>query len=193
MGAVIAVALGVVAAYAQDKPGAIISKDTIRIGVPAFHERCPQAQRAIGFYRHKYAAHRETMGLPGPVPRVWYACDAARRRADQWRFKAKEAFLQLRAWRAYHWDWRSWLPAHWFRVGSCETGYGGDPNWRHANSSYQGAFGFATSSWDGFVGSADPKAGPYPAEAWQATPRQQYEVALAIFRRFGMSGWGCKG
>lgn len=85
------------------------------------------------------------------------------------------------------WNWQAWLPAHWYRVGSCETGYGGPPNWRHSNSSYQGAFGFATSSWDQF------KLPGYPDEAWQATPWQQYQVALAIYNRYGMSGWGCKG
>ena len=62
-------------------------------------ERCPAAQKAIGFYRQKYRAHREAMNLPGPVPRVWYACDAAKRRADNWRFKAKEASFALAAWK----------------------------------------------------------------------------------------------
>lgn len=99
---------------------------------------------------------------------------------------------QLRVWQGRReacrqWNYRAWLPAHWYRVGSCETGYGGPPNWRHSNSSYQGAFGFATSSWDGY------KLPGYPAEAWQATPWQQYQVALQIYNRFGMSGWGCKG
>lgn len=81
------------------------------------------------------------------------------------------------------WNWPAWLPAHWQRVGKCETRL----NWRHSNSSYQGAFGFAISSWDGY------KLPGYPDEAWQATPWQQYQVALQIYRRFGMSGWGCKG
>lgn len=93
----------------------------------------------------------------------------------------------------YQYAWRDWLPRGWYGIGSCETGYGGDPNWRHNSGTYQGAFGFAVSSWDAFVGSADPKAGPYPSEAYLATPRQQYEVALAIYRRYGLSGWGCRG
>lgn len=99
---------------------------------------------------------------------------------------------QLRTWQTRletcrQWNYRAWLPAHWYRVGSCETGYGGPPNWRHSNSSYQGAFGFAISSWDGY------KLPGYPAEAWQATPWEQFQVALEIYNRFGMSGWGCKG
>lgn len=95
---------------------------------------------------------------------------------------------QLRQWRARieacrQQNWQAWLPAHWYRVGRCET----QLNWRHSNSSYQGAFGFAISSWDGY------KLPGYPDEAWQATPWQQYQVALQIYNRFGMSGWGCKG
>jgi hypothetical protein len=95
---------------------------------------------------------------------------------------------QLRVWKARletcrQWNWPAWLPAHWQRVGQCET----QLNWRHSNSSYQGAFGFAISSWDGY------RLPGYPSEAWQATPWQQYQVALQIYNRFGMSGWGCKG
>jgi hypothetical protein len=108
--------------------------------------------------------------------------------------KARTARRAYEEWHTYHWRWDLWLPDKWQRIGACETGYGRRPgNWRHSNSSYEGAFGFATSSWDAFKGSADPKAGPYPADAWQATPRQQYEVALAIYRRYGFSGWGCRG
>lgn len=155
--------------------------------------RCPGARKAVHYYRAAYARHRRAQSLPGPVPFVRYDCRATVRRAAEWRERAGRELLRAIRYRRYQYDWRSWLPRHWYRVGSCETGYGGDPNWRHSNGSYQGAFGFAISSWDGFVRHADPKAGPYPAEAWQATPRQQYEVALAIYRRYGMSGWGCKG
>ncbi len=89
--------------------------------------------------------------------------------------------------RARQWNWQAWLPPHWYRVGSCETGYGGDPNWHHNSGAYQGAFGFAVSSWDAF------RLPGYPSEAYLASPWQQYQVALAIYRRYGMSGWGCKG
>ena len=109
------------------------------------------------------------------------------------RSKARAARWEYIRWHAYHWDWWKWLPSKWQRIGACETGYGRRPgNWRHSNSSYEGAFGFAKSSWDSFKYRADPKAGPYPADAWQATPRQQYEVALAIYRAYGLSGWGCR-
>ena len=155
---------------------------------------CAKAQRAIGYYRQKYAQHRQRMSLTGPVARVWYGCKVAQRRAVEWRARARDAAAAVEAWVAYHHDWPAWLPDKWQRIGACETGYGRRPgNWRHWNSGYEGAFGFAHSSWDGFVGDADPKAGPYPASAAQATPRQQYEVALAIYRRYGLSGWGCRG
>ena len=74
-----------------------------------------------------------------------------------------------------------WLPRIWWAIGMCETGL----NWRHHSSSYQGAFGFYSGSWDQF------KPAGYPAEAYEATPWQQYQVALRIWRRYGFSGWGC--
>lgn len=157
-------------------------------------EHCPHANRLIGRYRRAYTAARERMGLAGAVPRVWYPCDATRRRASEWRTRARAAADQLAVWRHYQYAWWDWMPRGWQSLGACETGYGHRPgNFRHNSGTYQGSFGFYHGSWDAFVGSADPKAGPYPSEAYEATPRQQYEVALAIYRRFGLSGWGCRG
>jgi hypothetical protein len=107
--------------------------------------------------------------------------------------KAAAAHRAWTRWFEYQYAWSEWLPEKWQRIGACETGYGKRPgNWRHSNSAYEGAFGFAKQSWDSFKYRADPKAGPYPEDAWQATPRQQYEVALAIWRAYGFSGWGCR-
>ena len=75
----------------------------------------------------------------------------------------------------------SWLPPTWWAIGMCET----QLNWRHNSGTYQGAFGFYRGSWDSFA-----PAG-YPSEAYNATPWQQYQVALRIWRRYGFSGWGC--
>lgn len=133
------------------------------------------------------------MGLSGPVSRVWYGCDAAARRAREWRHRAADAAKEVRRWINDQWNWRAWLPRGWYGIGSCETGYGGDPNWHHNSGAYQGAFGFARKSWDDFRVRANPRWGPYPSEAYEATPRQQFEVALAIFREYGLSGWGCRG
>jgi hypothetical protein len=129
------------------------------------------------------------MGLAGAPARAWYPCDTARRRAVEWRDRAWQAKHELDRWTAYHWNWRSWLPAGWAAIARCETGL----RWDWNSGAYQGSFGFAVSSWDAFRGQADPKAGPYPSEAYLATPRQQYEVALAIYRRYGLTGWGCAG
>jgi hypothetical protein len=85
--------------------------------------------------------------------------------------------------RARQWNWQAWLPDKWRRIGICET----QLNWQHYNSSYEGAFGFATSSWRQF------KNPGYPDHANQASPWQQYQVALNIYRRYGFSGWGCRG
>lgn len=66
----------------------------IQIGTAATYtiEQCVVAQKAITFYRGKYRQHRERMSLSGPVPRVWYQdCAAVRRRAGEWREKAKSA------------------------------------------------------------------------------------------------------
>lgn len=73
-----------------------------------------------------------------------------------------------------------WLPEMWYRLGVCETGL----NWRHSTTDYGGAFGFYRGSWD------DYKPGGYPDEPEQATPREQYVVALRIARD-GLGGWGC--
>jgi hypothetical protein len=77
----------------------------------------------------------------------------------------------------------SWLPRVWYAIGMCETGL----NWSFYNSGFQGAFGFARSSWDAFR----PRG--YPSEAHWATPWQQWMVALRIYHRYGFSGWGSYG
>jgi hypothetical protein len=84
------------------------------------------------------------------------------------------------------WQWRTdvWLPAKHARVIQCET----HTTWTWNSGTYQGAYGFAVSSWDQFK----PVAW-WPKEAYEASPWQQYQTALAIYRRYGWSGWGCRG
>ena len=89
---------------------------------------------------------------------------------------------------AWQWKWQAWLPDKWARIGACETGYGKRPGrWDWNSGTYQGAFGFAVSSWDQFK-----PVHWWPSEAYLATPWQQYQTALAIYRRYGLSGWGCR-
>jgi len=143
------------------------------------------------------------MGAGGRIlrPRKPRNCADAHYLARLWKQRAKMARRALTRYLAiarqhhrYHYAWQVWLPDKWQRIGACETGYGRRPGqWTWNSGTYQGAFGFHRSSWDAFVPYADPKASPYPSEAYLATPRQQYEVALAIWRRYGFSGWGCRG
>lgn len=74
------------------------------------------------------------------------------------------------------------MPAKWVRIANCETGIRFD--WD--SGAYQGAFGFAVSSWDAF------RPPGFPSEAYEASPRQQFIVAERIRARFGYSGWGCR-
>lgn len=162
---------------------------------PRVQQSCPFLRKGIAWYRARIVAERAARGLETPrfaeKPRT---CKRVREVADLARTRAQAEAARTVRWNHYHYAWWDWLPDKWQRVGACETGYGKRPgNWRHSNSAYQGAFGFAVSSWDAFVPRADGRAGPYPSEAWQATPRQQYEVALAIWRMYGFSGWGCRG
>lgn len=155
---------------------------------------CADAYRAVRWYRARYNTHRRTMRM-SVAPPVEQAmnCRRLRERARYWVQAARVNRKAAARYLHYHYAWWDWMPAKWQRIGACETGYGKRPGRFDWNSgTYQGAFGFYHGSWDAFVSSADPKAGPYPSEAYEATPRQQYEVALAIWRRFGFSGWGCR-
>jgi len=162
---------------------------------PVFIDKCVGVQKALRFYTKRWQ-HWTTLrtGVGQPVRQL----ERSPQRCPRYLLKIRKAKAAAahREWNRYfhyHYAWSEWLPDKWQRIGACETGYGRRPgNWRHSNSSYEGAFGFAKVSWDSFKYRADPKAGPYPEDAWQATPRQQYEVALAIYRMYGLSGWGCR-
>jgi hypothetical protein len=160
------------------------SGDAPRVSAPV---RC---QRAVRFYRAKIREHAARMGHVAMFKTKRHGCYLAhvlQRKARAWRLRA-ERYVE------FHYHWWKWLPDKWQRIGACETGYGRRPgDWRWNSGTYQGAFGFYHGSWDTFALRADRKAGPYPSEAYLATPRQQYEVALAIWRAYGFSGWGCRG
>lgn len=167
------------------------STERARPGTPSPAARCPAAQKAIGHYRRAYTASRNAMSLTGAVPRVWYPCQAARRRAVEWRDKAWQAKRAYAKWHEYHYDWQKWLPYNWYRVGSCESGYGGPPNWEHTGHSRDGYFvsGFGISARE-----YDKDAAVYGAPPWHVrhTPRDQYLAALGHYKRFG-DGWSCPG
>ena len=75
-----------------------------------------------------------------------------------------------------------WMPQIYWAIAACETPPG---RWDHHSGNYQGAFGFAYTTWDRF------KLKGYPAEAYQASAWQQYVVARADHDFYGnFSGWG---
>ena len=155
-------------------------------------EHCPGAQKAVGYYRRAYTASRTAMGLSGAPQRAWYRCDAARRRAVEWRDRAWQAKRELARWTRDQYAWQTWLPAKWVRVARCETGV----NWSHDSGTYVSAFGIyrpgyaddahrvGNLSWDETV----------RARGTVPTPREQFEAALSHYRAHGgFSGWGCRG
>jgi hypothetical protein len=104
------------------------------------------------------------------------------------RLKSYATRKRAEAWIAYHYDWRSWLPDKWARIGACETGYGRRPGrWDWNSGTYQGAFGFYYGTWDAY------KPAGAPSEAYLATPRQQYLAALNVYAAHGYGAWGCGG
>jgi hypothetical protein len=146
-------------------------------------EHCPAAQHKIGHYRPAYTRSRSNMGLSGAPARAWYPCQAARRRAVEWRDRAWQAKKAYADWHEYHYDWQKWLPWNWQGVARCETHF----NWEHNNSRFVSAFGI---SWREYNADAAYMGAP----PWHVrhTPRDQYMAALGHYKRFG-DGWTCPG
>lgn len=63
----------------------------------------------------------------------------------------------------------------------CET----HMNWRHHTTDYVSAFGIYRGSWSQF------RPPSVPRDPERATPKQQFAVAMAIYRRYRFTGWGC--
>jgi len=178
-----------------------VHKPAITVGVSSAYqppEHCPGAQQAIGHYRRQYTKARSSMGLEGAPPRAWYPCPAAQRRASEWRARAHAAARELATWTRDNYAWWLWMTrgSKAYRVASCETGYGRDPNWAHDSGTYVSAFGIfrpgyaddahriGNLSWDETIS----RYGRVP------TPREQYEAMLSHQRAHGgWSGWGCRG
>lgn len=157
-------------------------------------EQCREAQKGLVYYRGAYNKWRAKAEKPRQTEWARAAnCDGTRYLARVARSKARAAKKAYKAWRAYHWDWRAWLPANWLAVGICESGHN-PPNWNHDSGTYVSAFGIyrpgyrddahriGNLSWD----ETKAKLGRVP------TPREQYEAALSHYRTHG-DGWGCPG
>ena len=86
-------------------------------------------------------------------------------------------------------SWANSVNRNLLRIARCETGYlaGGRPNWRHHNSVYSGALGFAHSTWAYYRWRVRPLP---PPVARDATPGEQLAVARALVYEFGgYSSW----
>jgi len=171
-------------------PSAYSERRSVELRVPA--PDCPSAHKAVRFYRARYVEWVRLRGAVAAPRRMQHPSSCPRYLAALWQRKARAARLRYERWHAYHYDWRSWLPDLWLRIGACETGYGRPPgDWKWNSGTYEGAFGFHYSTWDHYHPRATRKARPYPDAAYEATPRQQYEVALAVYRSVGIHAWGC--
>jgi hypothetical protein len=103
--------------------------------------------------------------------------------------KAYRARLAYQRWHAYHYEWRTWLPDKFARVGACETGYGRKPgSWTWDSGTYVSAFGIYRPAYAQF---ARLTGTPTWDEPGARTPREQFIVASAIQARYGWGAWGC--
>lgn len=81
----------------------------------------------------------------------------------------------------WQYQWRKWLPPVWQRIAHCETG----TTWTWNSGTYWGAFGMYRGTWLQY------RLPGYPAEAFKATPWQQYRVARVVAAHHTLNAWGC--
>jgi hypothetical protein len=117
----------------------------------------------------------------GGVGRTSAALSCPRYLARLWQRKARNARLRFE----HEYAWWRWLPAFDRAVAECETPLpDGTMNFRHHAGAYEGAWGWAHSTW-----LLDRPRGA-PEHAYDATPRQQWEA----FKRgwyIAHHYWGC--
>jgi hypothetical protein len=146
---------------------------------------CPHLKRGIAFYQAKTWATQDAFNVPRTKAsnQKPIGCAYARWVRNAWKWRAKHVKNKL------HHAWQLWLPRVWYNLGSCETGYGGEPNWNHRNDDFVSAFGISRAEYD-----AD--AAYYNAPPWNdvkpPSPWHQYQAARGHYARWGgFSGWGC--
>ena len=155
-------------------------------GARHVHVDCSDARRGLRFYRARYVTWRAKMGAAAGRFDSAKRCPRIRYQAKAWRLRSAQARQSFGRWWQYAW-W-AWMPDKWQRVGACETGYGRRPGQFSWNSgTFQGFVGFYYGTWDAY------KPSGYPAEAYQATPRQQMTVAEIVRAAHGYGAWGCGG
>lgn len=184
---------GVVAPSAV--PGAAVVP---RVPVPD----CSDARKGLAYYRSQRAAwdRKREASPPKNLERA-KTCKRVRELVVEARKNARQARLRYEAWWAYHFDWRSWMPAKHQRVARCETGYQGGTgpggsrfDWD--SGTYVSAFGIYRPAYDddahriGNLGWDETlrRLGRLP------TPREQMQaVDSHRAAHGGWSGWGCRG
>jgi len=151
-------------------------------------EKC-SARKAVKFYAGRIAFWRHKMGAASAAdkqaPRSRKGSGCPRYLAHVLQRKAhaaRKTYARFVASRAFHWDYERWMPQWMIRLGQCEMGL----DWSRRWGIYEGAFAFATTTWDGY------KFPGYPDSAADATPRQQMMVVLRIARDLTVGKpWGC--
>ena len=177
---------------------ALITVCVVVMIVAIFVTSAARAQESVKaqWNNHIIATHACEKKLPRTLTQVvyspWKPHNTSFRKAqrDKWKDRRDRCQDALQE-KQRQWNWQEWLPGNWYSLGSCETGYGGPPNWHHYNSSFRSAFGISTAEYDAdarymgvrpwFVsGKGDP------------TPWEQYMAAKGHYKRFG-DGWDCPG
>lgn len=153
------------------------------------------ARKGVTFYSRRIAYWRNRTGQPAGLDHG-DAGRCPRYLGRVLRLKSYATRKRAEAWLAYHYDWRSWLPDKWARIGACETGYGQRPGrWDWDSGTYVSAFGIYRpgyaqhAAYIGLLGWDETRRrlGRLP------TPREQLRVAEEIQRRYGFGAWGCGG
>jgi len=152
--------------------------------------RCPSVLKALDHYTQRYLYWTEKRaGAPKLATHGRSKCP--RYLLGVRRAKAANAHRAYDRWYAHEWNWQSWLPDKFARVGACETGYGKKPgSWTWDSGTYVSAFGIYRPAYAQF---ARITGTPTWDEPGARTPREQYTVASAIQARFGWGAWGCSG
>jgi hypothetical protein len=172
---VVAAATAGVAVAASGGEGSCAESDApILCETQRLRERVWDAQDRLGVPRTdtNYSDRREHAS---EEYRIWVR--------DLWQERWDRIEKQLKEWEETYGNIPAW-DALW-RIAVCETGgiNGGAPLWTHSNSSFQGALGFAISTWDQFA------PAHFPDEAYLASPEQQMFVGQVLVNRYGFSPW----
>ncbi len=148
--------------------------------VKAAPEHCPSVIAAVRFYSRRLNEWKVRMGAGSTLkPRRLTACP--RYLAKTLRAKSYAAHKAYDRWLEHEYAWWKWLPDKFRRVGRCETGGTSGAtsagNWHWDSGTYVSAFGIIRAA--------------FPTWNGHNSPREQYEVAASIQRRYGWSAWGC--